>query len=113
MPAENVAGRIAPRGAVVFLVAGQVIEVKGRLVEDPVFALLLLDPEDIAEQVLGALAAQKMFGIRGPLIGIARRYGNPLDPESHREIEKLGGFFRGRVVKQGGIDGHPEAALYR
>ena len=53
LPAEDVARRIAPRRALVFLVAGEKIEEQARLAERPRRAAAAA-LEDVAEQLLGA-----------------------------------------------------------
>src|SRR5712691_12611686 len=62
LPAEIVARRVAPRGAMVGLVARQKIEEQGGLVERPARSVAVrLAFEDLAEQLLGAPAAEKML----------------------------------------------------
>src|SRR5215211_6333266 len=76
LPAEIVAGRIAPGRAAIGLVAGEKIEKQAGLVEGP--AALPVALEDLAEQLLGAPAVQEMLLVGGPLIGIARRHGDAI-----------------------------------
>src|SRR5687767_1135464 len=60
LPAEDVAGGITPRRAVIALVAGQEVEVEARLIEDPLAPLLAAFAEDVAEQRLGLAAVEEM-----------------------------------------------------
>src|SRR6185436_15726090 len=57
LPAEHGAGRIAPRRAVVGLVAGQEVEEQAGLAERP-FLAAVAALEDVAEQLLGGLAVE-------------------------------------------------------
>src|SRR5262249_19129164 len=59
LPAENVAGRHAPRRAVIGLVAGEEIEEQVRVDEIPLFALA--HAEDLAEKLLGLAPAKEML----------------------------------------------------
>ena len=110
LPAEHVAGRIAPRRALILLIAGEEIEEQGRLVELPV-ACASAAPEDLAEQLLGVAAVEKMLLVGRPLIGIARaRSMMPSTPSSVGEVEE-GGDVLGRIaVEQRGVDIDPEPA---
>ena len=57
LPAEDVAGRVAPGRAAVLLIAGQKIQVQGRVVQTP--ALAPGAPEDVPEQLLGLARLRK------------------------------------------------------
>src|SRR5437773_9728496 len=56
LPSENVAGRHAPRGAVIGLIAGEKIEEQARMDEGP--ALAFAAPKDVAEQFLRLAAVE-------------------------------------------------------
>jgi hypothetical protein len=63
LPAEHGAGRIAPRRAVIGLVAGQEVEEQAGLAERPSLAAVAA-LEDVAEQLLGGLAIEEVLLIR-------------------------------------------------
>src|SRR5271156_7233307 len=71
LPAENVAGRHAPRRAMEFLIAGEEIEEHAGMRQVPVLALA--QREHLAEQFLGVAAIEKVLLIGRPLIGVAGR----------------------------------------
>src|SRR4029434_10441125 len=81
LPAKNVAGGIAPRRATVLPVASEEVEKQARLAEDP-GAGSAAAPENVAEELFGALASEKVRLIGCPLIRIAGRYGDAVDTES-------------------------------
>src|SRR5471030_1734209 len=58
LPAEVVARRVAPRRAMVFLIARKEVEEERRLAERPFVALAAA--EDVAEQLLGLAATEEM-----------------------------------------------------
>src|SRR6476469_10238104 len=70
LPAEDGAGRIAPRRAVVTLVAGQEVEEQAGLAERPLFAAPAA-AEDVAEQVLGAVAVEEVLLVGRALVDVA------------------------------------------
>src|SRR5258707_662487 len=78
LPAEHVARRVAPRRAVIALIAGQEVEEEGRLREFPL--ALLGIAEDRAEQLLGLAAVEEMRLVGRAVISIAGRYGYALGP---------------------------------
>src|SRR5215472_3680191 len=111
LPAEIVAGRIAPRRAAIGLIAGQEIEKKARLIERP--ALAVLPPENVAEQFLGAAAAEEMRLIGGTLIGVSRRDGDPVDAHLGHCIEEPRDPLRHGGVEQRRIDVDAKAPRLR
>src|SRR5262245_7228431 len=79
LPAENCASRIAPRRAMVALIAGEKIEEQARLAERPfIFACSAL--EYVAEQLLGLAAIEKVLLVGRTLVCIARRHRDAIDP---------------------------------
>ena len=68
LPAEYVVGRIAPRRALVALVAGEEIQVQRRVVEQPAPPRLPAAREDFAEQLLAVGAAEKHVLARRVLV---------------------------------------------
>src|SRR4029079_4478770 len=78
LPAEHGAGRIAPRRAVIGLVAGQEVEEQAGLAERP-FLAAVAALEDVAEQLLGGLPVEEVLLVGRTLIGVARRYGDAVD----------------------------------
>src|SRR5690349_20479098 len=87
LPAEDIAGRHAPGGAHIFLIAGEKIEEQRRVRQQPFLALTA--PEDLAEQLLGVAAIEEVVLIGSPLIGVARRDRN-VHPKLGGEIEEGG-----------------------
>lgn len=79
LPAQNVAGRIAPGRTFVMLAARQKVQIQTAVVESPVF--VLSDFEKAPKQRVGAIASQKMFLVRSRLIVEARRDGHPFDAQ--------------------------------
>src|SRR5262249_23491317 len=70
LPAEDVAGRHAPRRTLIFLVAGQEVQEQAGTHEIPL--LPLGEREDVAEQLLGLGAVEKVLLVGRALVGIAR-----------------------------------------
>ena len=66
LPAEHGARRVAPRRAVIGLIAGEEIEEEARLEERP-FAAATAPISEIAEQLLGFRAIQKVLLVGRPL----------------------------------------------
>ena len=107
LPAEHSLGRIAPGRAMEGLVAGQEVEEDGRLTEAPLTTLA--QPEDVAEQRLGALAVEEMLLVRGALIGITGRQGHGRAEFVVHHIKEIGDFLGLRAVIKRTIDIDAEA----
>src|SRR5438874_5133560 len=86
LPAKDVAGRIAPRRATVLAVAGEEVEKQARLTERP-GTRTAATAEDIAEELLGALATKKVSLIGCSLVGIARGYRDAIDAKLANGVE--------------------------
>src|SRR4051812_6096617 len=71
LPTEHRAGRIAPRRAVVALVAGEKIQKQARLRERP-FLAVVAAAQNSAEQLFGLLAVQEVLLVGRTLIRVAR-----------------------------------------
>src|SRR6266849_1651802 len=71
LPSKDGAGRHAPRGTMIRVVAGEKIEEQARMHEVPVFSAA--QSAYAAEQLLGLASAEEMLLVGRPLIGIARR----------------------------------------
>ncbi len=69
LPPEHGTGRIAPGRAMVLLIPRQEVEEQTGLAERPGFAGAAAT-EDVAEQLLGLLAMEKMLLIRRSLVGV-------------------------------------------
>src|SRR5229473_122232 len=101
LPAENVAGRHAPRGAMIGLVAGEEVEEQVRMDEGP--ALVLAARKDVAEQLLGLATIEKVLLVGGALVGVTGR-------DRYADAELLGVVEEGRdvgggmAVVDGGVD---------
>src|SRR5438067_1558155 len=111
LPAEIVAGRIAPRRATVGLITGQEIEKQARLIEGP--ALAVLPSENVAEQFLRTTAAEEMRLIGGTLIGISRRDGDPVDAHLGYRVEEARDPLRLGGVEQRHVNVDAKAACLR
>src|SRR5262249_15775901 len=101
LPAEDVAGRHAPRRAVILLIAGQEVEEKARVHELPAFALA--EREDLAKQLLGRAPVEEMLLIGRALIGIAGR-DRDTDAELLSEVEEAGAVLGRMSVEDRAID---------
>src|SRR5690348_7447624 len=108
LPAEDVARRIAPRRAVIGLVAGEEVEEQARLAERPFGAVL--GAEDAAEQFLGLAPIEKVRLVGRALVGIARRHRDAVEPGFHHRVEEARDAFRLGAVEQRAIDVDAEAA---
>ncbi len=108
LPAEDGARRVAPGGAVIGLVPGQEVEEQARLVERPL-ACAVAPAEHRAEQLLRRRAVEEMLLVRGALIGVAGRNGDPVHAEFRDRIEEGGDALRVRVIEEGAVDGDAEA----
>src|SRR5258708_39674050 len=71
LPAENVACRHAPGGALVVLITGKKIQEQAGMQEIPLLALAAR--KHVAEQLLGLGAVEEVLLVRRALIGVARR----------------------------------------
>ena len=111
MPAEDVAGGVAPGGALIVLIAGQKIEKQARLVEHPALFTFTLtpQPEDVAEQLFGGLALQKNILLRRMFIGESRRHIDAFHPQPHDEIKKFRRFLCRFALKKGAVHGDAKA----
>src|SRR5450755_3974929 len=110
LPSKDVSCRVAPRRAAVLLIAGQKIQKKPRLAERP-GAGAATAAEDVAEQLLGARAAQEMLLVRRTLVRVSGRHRDAVDAEPRDLVEKLGHALRDGVVEQRAIDVDPESEL--
>src|SRR5262249_8611908 len=79
LPAEHRARRVAPRRAMIGLVAGEEVQEHHRLAERPP-APALAARQDAAEQLLGPGAIEEVLLVGRPLVGVARRYGDAVEP---------------------------------
>src|SRR5207248_120870 len=109
LPAEHGAGGIAPGRAMVLLIPRQEVEEQPGLAERPGLAGAAAT-EDVAEQLLGLLAMEKMLLIRRSLVGVAGRNRHGIDPEVARLVEERRHLFGIHVVEQGTIDVDAESA---
>src|SRR3984893_5925974 len=112
LPTKDVPGRVAPRSAAVFLVAGQEVEEKTRLAERPC-ARTSATAENVAKKLLGASAGEKVCLIRRPFIRISRRYRDAIDAERAGLVEKPRDAVRVGIVEQGAVDINAKAACLR
>src|SRR5208282_3447432 len=109
LPAEHVARRVAPRGAVVLLIAGEEVEEETRLREAPLLAAPA--PEDVAEELLGLVPREGVLLVRRALVGVARRNGDGVDLELEaREVEEGGDALGIEPVEERGVHADAEAA---
>src|SRR6266566_1975336 len=112
LPTEDVPGRIAPRSAAVFLVAGQEVEEKTRLAERPC-ARTSAAAKNVAKKLLGTSAGEKVRLIRRPFIRISGRYRDAIDAERAGLVEKPRDAVRVGIVEQGAVDVDAKAACLR
>ena len=106
LPAEDVARRHAPRGAVEFLVAGEEVEEHRGVRDVPLLALA--ERKHLAEQFLGLAAVEEVFLVRRALVGVAGRDRNA-DAEFLGEVEELGDVFGRMAVIDRAVDVDGEA----
>src|SRR4029434_3734385 len=103
LPAENCAGRMAPRRAMVALVTGEKIEEQARLAERPfVFACSAL--EYVAEQLLGLATIEKVVLVGRTRVCIPRRPRDAIDPYPHHGIKERRHTVGLRRVEQSAVD---------
>src|SRR5262249_47823921 len=105
LPSENVARRVAPRSAPVLAVAGEEVEKQIRLTERP-RARTATAAEDVAKELLRALAGEKVRLVWRALVRVPGRYGNAVDAESARRVKESRDALRIGVVEKGAIDVH-------
>ena len=108
LPAEYRPGRVAPRRAVIGLIAGEKIEEQTRLEQRPAWFSPSAS-EHVPEQLLGPRAIEEMLLVRRALIGIAGRQRDAIDTERHDAVEELGHPRRLGIAEQRAVDIHPEA----
>src|SRR5262249_42053368 len=70
-------------------------------------------PEDVAEELLGAAAAEEMRLVGGALIGVAGRDGDAVEPHLHHLVEEARVALGIGAVEEGAVDVDAEAALLR
>ncbi len=78
----------------------------------PLAPALLAEAEDVAEQVLRALARQEVLLVLGALIGVARR-DRDVDAEIGRKIEIVGDLLGRHVVEDRRVDVDLETGVLR
>src|SRR5689334_18298436 len=112
LPTEDRACGIAPRGALVSLVAGEEVEEEARLAERPrPPALPAL--EHVAEKLLRRGAVEEVLLVRRTLVGVTRRNGDAVDAERFDLVEErrdLGGIG---ALEERAVDVHPETTRFR
>src|SRR5262249_49333087 len=117
LPAEHVERRIAPRRALVGLVAREEVQEQGRVVEGPAGATglvaLAATLEDLAEQPLARAAAEEHVLPRSMVIAVAGRDGDALDTERHGLIEEGRDVVRILATEERAVDGDAEAFTAR
>ncbi len=112
LPAEDVARRVAPRRALVGLIAGKEVEKQRGLIERPSLAAAAAF-ENLAEELLRARPVEEVLLIGGALVGIARRDRDALDAHFLHLIEEVGDLVRLGAVEERAVDVGAEAALLR
>src|SRR5207302_3067694 len=90
LPAEYGAGRVAPRRAVIFLIAGEEIEEQARLTELPRTPAIAAT-ENVAEQSLGRFAGEKVGLIRRAFVGVTGRHRDGIVADFAYMMEESGG----------------------
>src|SRR6185437_9014233 len=103
LPAEIIARGVAPRRAMVALIAGEEVEEQRGLAERP-FLRAVAALEDAAEKLLGLAPIEEMRLIGGALIGIARRHGDAIDAARHDIVEEPRHALGIGAVEEGAID---------
>src|SRR5262249_41037555 len=81
LPAKEVVGGIAPRGALISLIAREKVEEQARMIERPAPARRALPaaPEDLAEQLLAGSAPKEHVLARRVLVAVTGRNRDALD----------------------------------
>ena len=101
LPTENIVGRVAPRGALVGLVACQKVQKQAGLVENPAAFTFPPQPKNFAKELLALLTRHEDFLVGRPLITIARGNRDAFHPKLHRTIEEICDFLRTLTLEQG------------
>ena len=108
LPAKDGARRIAPRRALIGLIAREKIEEQCRLENRPSFAAAAA-LEDIAEQLFGFGAIQKVLLIGRALISITGRYRDAVDAHGFDIVEELGNALGFSIIEESAVDIDAEA----
>ena len=95
------------------LVAREEVEEQVGLVERPFLFGSFPTRENAAEQRLRGGAIEEMLLVRRPLIGVARRNRNAVDPHAHHIVKKPCHALRIGLVEERGVDDGPEAGGFR
>src|SRR5262249_31998212 len=69
--------------------------------------------EDVAKQLLGLGAVEKVLLVRSTLVGVSGRDGDAIDAQSLHVVEECGNAFRLGIVEERTIDVDPEAFCLR
>ncbi len=110
LPAEDVVGGAAPRGALEIEIALEELEEEGREVELPALLRVL---EDLLEEVLAVVAVEELVLVRRLLVDVAGGEHHALDAEVHRGVEEVTDMLRIDAGEEGRVGRHAKAALHR
>ena len=108
LPAENVVGGHAPRGAFVIALAHQEFHEQGAEVEAPAFAAVA---QNLAEKFARLFPAEEMFLVGSLIVGVTGREHHALDAQVHHIVEKMANALRVGAVEERGVGGYAEATL--
>ena len=110
LPAEDVVGRAAPRGALEIALAHEELEEERAHVELPA---LLAVGEDHLEQLVGLAASEEALLVGRLVVGVARGHHHSLHAQVHHLVEEAA--HRGGVgtLEERGVGGDAEAHLDR
>src|SRR6202789_4420221 len=110
LPTEHVIGWIAPRRALIGLVAGEKIQEQRGMIERPGDAgRAAAQIENIPEQQLAGIARQEHVLFRRMMIAVPGRHRDSLDAELRCRVEEFRHVLRVLAVEQGAIDGYAKA----
>src|SRR5262249_8442536 len=112
LPPEDRARRVAPRRALVGLVAGQKIEEQLRLKQRPC-AASWRTAEDLPKQLLRPRPIEKMLLVRGTLVGIPGRDRDTVHAQRLHVVEEPGNALRFGVGEERAVDIDAEALCLR
>src|SRR5271156_3218838 len=114
LPAEQVVCGIAPRRALIGLIAGEEIQEQAGMIEGPGLARRAPAAlEDLAKELFARMPPQEYVLPRRMVIAVAGRDRDALDAEAHHGVEEIGHPIRVLAVEQRAIDGDAKALAAR
>src|SRR3984957_17663605 len=114
LPAEHVVCRIAPRRALIGLIAGEEVQEQAGVIERPRLARGSRTAlKYLAKQLLARMTAEEYVLAGSVAVAVTGRNRDALDAETHGGVEEIGDAVRILAVEQRAIDGDAKTLAAR